>query len=365
MSIAAYRDAELAPTIKDCLAKARFPERLRFGVCWQHEVDEPRPASFSDPRVRVVDVHWTESRGVCWARAQTMKLWRGEDWFLQLDSHHRFVPGWDVVLHDQAAACDSPRPVLTSYAPGYRPGEPVPAGSGPMRIDFDRFSGDGIPMLRPGPIRGWEQRARPYRGRFASVHLLFAPGRFVEDVPWDPDLYYTGDEITLSVRAFTHGYDLFMPSRLVLWHAYATPSSRPKHWDDHVGAATRPWQDYEASSRSKIRRLLTDPWVGELGCGPQRTLADYEAYAGISFRHQRVQEYTRLHGEPPNPPAPPDWAERDEVPSPETPPGAGGTRMSRLVDAWLDKVRADLERLLVPGADGPRPDAAGGRADPG
>ena len=32
-------------------------------------------------------------------------------------------------------------------------------------------------------------------------------------------------------------------------------------------------------------------------------MADYEAYAGISFRHRRVQEYTRLNQEPPNPPA--------------------------------------------------------------
>lgn len=35
VQIAAYRDPELLPTIQDCLAKADFPDNLRFGICWQ------------------------------------------------------------------------------------------------------------------------------------------------------------------------------------------------------------------------------------------------------------------------------------------------------------------------------------------
>jgi hypothetical protein len=37
-------------------------------------------------------VPWSESRGVCWARSAIMELYAGEDYFLQLDSHHRFAP---------------------------------------------------------------------------------------------------------------------------------------------------------------------------------------------------------------------------------------------------------------------------------
>ena len=36
VSVAAYRDPELLPTLADCLAKAREPDRLRFGICWQY-----------------------------------------------------------------------------------------------------------------------------------------------------------------------------------------------------------------------------------------------------------------------------------------------------------------------------------------
>ena len=36
IQIASYRDKELRPTVKDSLEKATYPERLTFGICWQH-----------------------------------------------------------------------------------------------------------------------------------------------------------------------------------------------------------------------------------------------------------------------------------------------------------------------------------------
>ena len=36
IQIASYRDPQLLPTIKDCISKAKYPENLRFGICWQH-----------------------------------------------------------------------------------------------------------------------------------------------------------------------------------------------------------------------------------------------------------------------------------------------------------------------------------------
>jgi hypothetical protein len=36
IQIAAYRDQELLPTLKDCLEKAEHPENLVFSIAWQH-----------------------------------------------------------------------------------------------------------------------------------------------------------------------------------------------------------------------------------------------------------------------------------------------------------------------------------------
>src|SRR5271155_5114869 len=97
ISIASYRDSQLGPTVHDCIAKADHPEELRFGICWQHAPDESLPFG-DDARFRVIDVDHMSSRGVCWARSEITRLVDDEDWYLQLDSHHRFVPGWDTEL---------------------------------------------------------------------------------------------------------------------------------------------------------------------------------------------------------------------------------------------------------------------------
>ena len=42
-------------------------------------------------------------------------LVRGHRYLLQIDSHTRFAAGWDEALLSMLAACDSPRPVLSTY----------------------------------------------------------------------------------------------------------------------------------------------------------------------------------------------------------------------------------------------------------
>ena len=308
VSIAAYRDPELGPTLRDCMARARYPDALRFGICWQHGEEEAAPPEFADARMRVIDVPWRESRGACWARAEIMKRWDGEQFFLQIDSHHRFVPDWDARLLALAQRSGAAKPLLSSYGAPYDPGVDAPAAGEPLQIDFDRFTEDGIPLCRPGTISDWAGRERPLHARFVSGHFLFTLGSFVAEVPYDPELYFHGEEISLSVRAFTHGYALLHPQEHILWHEY-TRAYRTKHWDDHVRAhgVAREWHECDAASRGKVRRFLTDPQIGPFGCGTARTFAAYEAYAGLSFRHRAAQDATVRGEEPPNAPAAPDW----------------------------------------------------------
>ena len=308
VSIAAYRDPGLLPTIADCLSKARRPDRLRFGICWQYG-PERAAAELADPRFTVQYIDARLSKGTCWARAEVMKFYDGEDWYLQLDSHHRFAPDWDEKLTEQAALTGHAKPVLTTYAAGFEPGREAEATEEVTTMAFDCFTSEGV--LLPKSATVTEPPAVPIRARFLSAHFLFAPGSFVRDVPYDPELYFIGEEITLAVRAFTHGYDLFHPARHILWHEYSR-AGRAKHWDDHVHEAGCPvaWWERDGPSLVKAAQFLTSPWAGPDGAGTERSVADYEAYAGVSFRHRQVQDDTRLNHEPPNPQADPYWAER-------------------------------------------------------
>ena len=67
---------------------------------------------------------------------------------------------------------------------------------------------------------GWEKEKNPVPSRFLSAHFIFTDGIFNRDVQYDPSLYFHGEEITMAVRAFTWGYDLLAPHKVVCWHHY-------------------------------------------------------------------------------------------------------------------------------------------------
>ncbi|MDQ2834650.1 MAG: UDP-N-acetylglucosamine-transferase [Acidobacteriota bacterium] len=309
VSIAAYRDPQLVPTIEDCIVKAAHPERLRFGICWQHDPTEDTLPFRSDDCFRILAIDWRDSKGACWARAEIMKLWRGEPWFLQVDSHCRFAPDWDTKLIEAMALTASEKPILSTYASPFTPGENELLVDGPLQMALQGFTPEGIPHMKPIAIPNWQRLTRPRRARFLSAGFLFAPGSFVEELGYDPELYFLGEEAAITVRAFTHGYDLFHPHQTLIWHDYGRPNA-PKHWGDHIETnnVRRQWHDLDAHSRQKVKKLLTGQPVENFGLGSARTLQQYQDYAGLSFLLGKAQEYTVRSEEPPNPPADPDWA---------------------------------------------------------
>jgi hypothetical protein len=124
-------------------------------------------------------------------------------------------------------------------------------------------------------------------------------------------MYFAREETTLAVRAFTHGYDLFHPGEHILWHEHAGRYRR-RHWEDHpsADAGRVPWQRRHRQAIETVAAFFTAPATRPFGIGDARSLADYEAYAGISFRDRVAQDHTRAHRRPPNPAADPDWPSR-------------------------------------------------------
>ena len=74
-------------------------------------------------QIREVRMDYREATGPCKARALAQRLWAGEEYFLQIDSHMRFSPGWDAQLvqwlRQAEASSASGRAVLSTYPPSY------------------------------------------------------------------------------------------------------------------------------------------------------------------------------------------------------------------------------------------------------
>lgn len=296
INIASYRDNELDRTITDCLKKAAHPERIFFGVHWQHDSHEFFEQSFN-PRVRVIETDYRQSRGACWARHEAQKLYNGEDYVLQLDSHMRFVQGWDLICIDSLTQLQdrgNRKVIISNLMPSYDPDDDQNLPQRYLVYRLGEFNPDGALQLKASVVSQLP-RNRFSPGLSISAAFLFSIGDLYRDVKIDPDLYFEGEEISYAVRAYTYGYDLWAAHFPIVYHYFLRKTDR-KHWDDHGD-----WGPRSLVAKARMRSLLTMtnevPDLGRYGLGTVRSLQDYERYAGVDFKKRFVNE----PGEPPYP----------------------------------------------------------------
>jgi hypothetical protein len=268
VQIPAYRDSELVPTLRSLYRNASHRQRIRVRVLWQHGPGESLPDDVMRlPGLEVEAMPAADSEGCNWARRRLQAAWRGEPYTAFLDSHHRFARGWDelaIGMLEALRASGIRRPLLTAYLPPYRPDHPAKRGRMPYKIyPLQRESGV-LTRLTAFPIRHWRSLDRPVAADFLSLHFALADGRFNADVPMDPAIYFFGDEVLTGARAFTKGYRLFHPHRIIGWHAYDR-AQRVTHWSDHSGTARR-----HRDSLTRLRRIYESSAV-----------ARYEAHIGL------------------------------------------------------------------------------------
>lgn len=308
-----YRDPELLPTIKNALKQAKYPKRIHFGICRQYNIDDKFDnvdEYRNDARFKIMDVPYKEAKGLPWARAQINDvLLTDEDYVLQLDSHHRFAKDWDTTLIDMHNQMEKKghKPIIAGYLPLYNPfNDPAGRSNVPWQAQFACFYPHGTIFIRPALLSGWENMTEPAPARFLSGHFSFARSQWARDVKHDPDIYFSGEEINLSVRSFTHGYDIFHPHRVVIWHSTMREErSGMLKWDDDAKHGVD-WYNLQEYARKKIRLLFgveKDDSIefGEYGLGKERTVKDYEVFAGVNFKDKSVQIYTLNNQYPPTP----------------------------------------------------------------
>lgn len=315
VSIASYRDPELIPTLKDMIANAAHPEALHIAVCWQHDEDislfidagmtlcqsyihnsnNTYVFEYQSARITILSVHYYHSQGACWARHMAEQFYKNEAWFLQIDSHCRFITHWDSEAITMATSLMeiSPKPVLSTYPPAYNPADDASRARFTSRLTFREFSSDGLPMLSSTTFTA----DKPVRCGYLAGGLIFAAGTFVQEVPNDPEIFFAGEEIAMAARAFTHGYDIYTPNKILLWHFYQR-SEANKIWGDHSNEAKKSgsvdlaWWERDKVSKKRVRSLLglesspSEP--GAYGHGDARTLAEFERRIGVHFCSQTV-----------------------------------------------------------------------------
>lgn len=258
-------------------------------------------------QVRVIYVHETESLGPAMARYYASKLWGGETYFVQSDSHLQFAVEWDEKYRNEVKATKNfPKSILSTYPPGFNPGNgnTVTESNGSRLCNCSTNARDPNPIIRintNGRYRGDEER--PTQIPFVAAGFFFARAEFLIEMPFDPFIpwVFMGEEIALSIRSWTHGWNIYAPRKNLIAHQYRPGRmGLPKFWGSVGRLYGRPGMNnklqgplikrlkylagypdatLERMKAENIEYALID--IDKYGVGEVRSLEQYLEFAGI------------------------------------------------------------------------------------
>ncbi len=300
VQIASYRDPECQFTVKDLFKKAKHPERIFVGICNQVNMETDKDF-FSEvypypDQVREMIVPAQESKGVCWARHQAQKLYKGEDYVLMIDSHMRFIQDWDEKFIEELKLCPSEKAAFTNYPAAYTPPDN-------LKIMDRAIVQVAKPFNEHGDLRFISRvlsrpSEKPLRGAFIAAGFFFAKGSVIKEVPYDPYMYFAQEEITLAARLYTNGWDVYSPRTNMMYHMYikvGEDRKRTLHWEDN-----KDWSRHSKIGRKRFEYLLagkkdesSDDYLVDIekyGLGSVRTLKQFEELTGLNFAKKQASE---------------------------------------------------------------------------
>ncbi|MFL2724232.1 MAG: GlcNAc-transferase family protein [Gammaproteobacteria bacterium] len=305
ISIASYQDPLLVSTIFSAYENAENKNDLIFSICDQSDnTIDINGITFSD-QIHYDHVDPLFSKGPCWARHRAQSFFNEEDFFLQVDSHTQFAPEWDSIFIKQLEKISAnqeiddyfKKPIITSYPRSFKV------------LDFEK----GLFELNTGDkhtqVITYRKDSLFLKGSFSrqigiptkhtdithaillAAGCIFTKGAFVKEIPYDPNYYFYGEELSLAMRAFTNGYSFFHIPDVPLFHLYTDTSDIPRklHWDpeDDQKRAVK-WTELDKKSLNRLDDLFADKVEEPLSLGKERSLENYALISGIDLKNNLV-----------------------------------------------------------------------------
>ena len=300
IQIPSYRDWELPKTVSDAINKASGQHELYFGihncVLFPGEVIKPE-STVNWAHIKYKESIAPENIGVNKSRYIANEFYDGEDYYLQIDSHMRFVKDWDlksIKMINDYMSDEIQKPLITMYPPSYSY-----ADNGKTEIlgDFtfltrilftenpNKFKETLIPTQTAHKIPDGCIYTASISGGF-----IFTLGSFAKIKP-NQKIAFWGEEPLIAARAFTHGFDLVAPTEYLAYHLYTSNQSYSKIRRNHVWKDfSEEWTQLAALSDIEYKIIFTENIIGPNGFGDKRSLRDYEEFAGLDFTTGKVRQ---------------------------------------------------------------------------
>lgn len=285
VSIASYRDPDLLNTVKSCYENADNKNLLFFSIFSQAEDEEHADLSFIPKnQIRYIKTHWSESKGACWARSIANTNIIGT-YFLQIDSHSRFVLAWDTKIinnYDKSKSFWGNRLILTNYPD-------------PFELDEDsykEFPYESLKKIEPSwspelkivvSKMPWSDVQDTEYGDETShicAGCIFTTTKIIKEIPYDENIYFEGEESSLAIRAYTRGIRMVSPTTKFMFTNYNLKNSkRHVHWQDNPS-----WGAMRLKSDIRLAEILSGTTeLGDYGIKSPLLFEQYQKIVGISL----------------------------------------------------------------------------------
>lgn len=320
VAICSYRDPELCVTMIDAYKKAMNPSRIHFAIVQQNNSQSDDPMCFAEnttyvipsEQIRIMNLSYKLAKGPTYARHLLEYLWNNEDYYLMSDSHIRFEPAWDVEILHMLSLCDRPnRTIITMYPAGFErmtlstktnaqyssSFESKMENDIFYRISYRRgycyeqlksFEENGIVLYESICNQNGNSFKKPQYVPMYSAGFAFSHSDIIKEIPFPSNTHYLffGEELLMSARAFTHGWDLKGPTHSIVYHLWSR-DYRKVYYNEVDNLKKR------NQSIKFIKNLLLGK-IKDPICtfGTKRTMKEFWNYIGVDFENKT---FTRSH----------------------------------------------------------------------
>ena len=285
VEIAAYNDPEVLNTVKSAIIQADNPDRVFFSICYQSDNIKDYANLKSIGNCRLKYLKGSEARGSCFARYLCQQMIDDEDYIFQVDSHMRFIKHWDTKMIEELLSLNDNKASISFYPPNCTEemmNLPLddeifdkPTSGGIMYTEGFREDDSLFICNNVYPIEENDKRA-PARNPFISAGNFFSFSKIHKDIIHDPYMYFYGDEMPMAIRYYTNGWNNYSNNKSYVYHQY-----------ERKNQEFPPVNNAMADEMIRYKRLLNieneNYDLGLFGLGKERSLKEYEMFAGIDF----------------------------------------------------------------------------------
>lgn len=301
IGIAAYNEPDIINTISNCFENAKYPDRINIGVLNIRNGMSQIDIDFKN--VKVINAEYKSMLGVGISRMNTLSLYDGEDYYLQIDAHMLFDKNWDEIIINsfENIKLKYDKPIISTYTPWWSRNEDETinfyspentAVCSPMTYDYEILN-EGFPKQKTYPV-DWNS-SEYYEHYGISAHFLFSSSDFIYDILPDPFLMFSGEEPTTAIRAWTRGYRMFVIKNPIAWHKNKFHGVNHKFDRLTYNGDDELFNHYQRKDKKALKRtkdILTGQLFGYWGSPNLELLQDYEKHAKIDFN----EFYRQLKG---------------------------------------------------------------------